>query len=264
MTLNASKSTVLTVSNKLTNIQHQYKLSNSTTLSQTSCTKDLGVWIDSGLKFGEHVGKAVNKAFRSLGFVIHSSRSFSKISSVLHLYRTLVAPHLEYNAVVWPPYYLKYMDALGLVQRRFTRFVFRKFHLPKSDYETRSKFLNLLTLRKQRIIAACRAAITVRSDTVTRSTAPFIERTWRLRSTYAAPIPRMIRDYNRHFATVDIFSQSRTVFRRKITEYYHPTRLIITTLNGLETRLLTLLSVFFIIFYHFYHLSLSSLFFYQV
>ena len=114
--------------------------------------EDLGVIIDPTLKFDAHVEATVNKAFCSLGFVIRASRCFRQVDSVIHLYRALVAPHLEYASSIWCPYFIKYSDAIESVQRRFTRYVFRKFRLPYSDYETRCKTLKLLTLRRRRML----------------------------------------------------------------------------------------------------------------
>eukprot|EP00061_Rhincodon_typus_P018742 g48044.t1 len=55
---------------------------------------------------------------------------------MLQLYKTLVRPHLEYSIQFWLPHYRKDVDALGIVQKRFTRM------LPRLDgiaYKVNSK-----------------------------------------------------------------------------------------------------------------------------
>ena len=175
----------------------------------------------------------MNKAFRSLGFLIRTSRQFTMLETILHLYRTLVQPHLEYACPVWSPNYIKYIDSLESVQRRFTRYVFRKFGWPYADYEWRCKTLKLLSLRRRRVlhdqmllydvvrgrkkVDSGRVSISLRADSSTRSQDRFIERTWRLTSTFSSALPRMIRHYNRYFFLVDIMTERRSSYRSKIS-----------------------------------------------
>ena len=206
---------------------------NGEPIPRANSVKDLGVHFDRTLKFDVHVEATVNKAFRSLGFLIRTSRSFRCISSVLHLYRALVAPQLEYACPIWSPYYVKYIDAIESVQRRFTRFVFRKFNLSYCDYDSRCKWLKIMPLRRRRIlhdqmllfnIVRRRVntnpqlvPIVLRLDSSTRNRDRFVERFWRLRSTYSSTLPRMIRHYNRLFTYHDIFTESRRSFRSMVS-----------------------------------------------
>lgn len=212
---NPSKCNVLTITNKLTPTTYQYTSIDGTVIPRATAVKDLGVYVDTTLKFDVHVEAVVNKAFKALGFVIRTSRSFKSITSVMHLYRSLVLPHLEYCCPVWSPYYLKYVNAIESVQRRFTRYVFRKFNIAYSDYETRCKWLFLQTLRRRRVMhdqillykLVKRTALTdprivsisYRVNSITRSQDRFVERKWVLRSSHSAPIPRMLRHHNKFF-----------------------------------------------------------------
>ena len=58
--------------------------------------KDLGISIDSKLKFRAHVGTVVLKANQMLGII---KRSFDNMGefAFLNLYKSLVRPHLEYG-----------------------------------------------------------------------------------------------------------------------------------------------------------------------
>lgn len=234
LTLNADKCSVLTVSNKTThNVTHAYTLPGGHDLVKRDSVKDLGVHFDEDLRFQTHIDQLVDKAFRTLGFVIRTSRGFRRLASIMHLYRHLVLPQLDYACSIWSPYYLNHVAAVEAVQRRFTRFVFRKFDMQYCDYHSRAKKLNLLSLRRRRTLfdqvllfklvngqlAVNSGALNVgvRTSRSTRSHDLFVEKTWRLRSTYSAPVPRMLRFYNKHMAEdFDIFADSLGDFRKKL------------------------------------------------
>lgn len=232
--LNDAKSRVLTITNKSNRINYQYTSSDGTPITRANEVKDLGVLIDSTLRFDKHIEAIVTKAFKSLGFVIRTSRSFRNLSSIMYLYRALVVPHLEFASPIWSPYYVKYVEAIKSVQRRFTRFVFKKFHYPYCEYETRCRQLHLMTLNRRRVLHGqlllfnlVRERVLVdprivnvilRTDSSTRSKDVFCERTWRLRSTYSSTLPRILRHYNRHFTHIDIFNESLGSFRKQVSK----------------------------------------------
>ena len=112
--------------------------------------KDLGVTFDHQLKFDQHISSILKKAFSMLGFIIRTSRHFSHIESIILLYKTLVRSNLEYASIIWNPSTKTQVDALEKVQRKLTRFIYRKFHYPYQDYETRLKTLNLQSLHVRR------------------------------------------------------------------------------------------------------------------
>lgn len=230
---NPAKTYVISVTNKNNPVVYSYTSSTGVPVTRTPVVKDLGVHIDGTLKFDAHVEAMVNKAFKSLGFLIRTCRHFMQLKTVHHLYRTLVSPSLDYASPIWSPYYNKYIDSLESVQRRYTRYVYRKFGWQYADYETRCKQLKLLTLRRRRVlhdqmllfdvvrgkklVDSRHVSISLRAESSTRNHDRFVERTWRLRSTYSAPLPRMIRHYNRFFFVVDIMTESRASYRSKIS-----------------------------------------------
>jgi len=116
-------------------------------LETTEEEKDLGVWIDSDLKFSKHVGYAVAKANQMVGLV---RRSFTYLDcrSVKMLYTAIIRPHLEYGNIVWHPRYKKDIELLENVQRRATKLV---PELKNMDYEQRLRRLELPTLVYRRM-----------------------------------------------------------------------------------------------------------------
>ena len=103
---------------------------------------DLGVTIDSELRFEEHISKKINKANSIAGLI---RRSFAHLDGNLfkRLYTTFVRPHLEYAQAVWSPISQKLVDMLENVQIRATKMVDGYSNL---DYEDRLRRLDLPTL----------------------------------------------------------------------------------------------------------------------
>ena len=145
---NPDKCHVLTIG-KFENIRHteRYKLYGKE-LEHVFEEKDLGVHIDSELKFEEHISNKVNKANALVGLI---RRSFSYLDGELFrkLFTTFVRPHLEYAQAVWQPHLLKHKRMIENVQIRATKLV---DGLKDLSYEERLRKLNLptLTFRRER------------------------------------------------------------------------------------------------------------------
>ena len=71
-------------------------------LEQVTIERDLGIHLDSVLKFSKQAASAAAKGNQMLALV----RSFCCIDMVTLplLYKTLVRPHLEYGNVIWGPF----------------------------------------------------------------------------------------------------------------------------------------------------------------
>lgn len=231
--LNASKCSSITFTNKTqNNIPFSYQV-NNVTLENNKSTKDLGVMFDSTLRFNEQIESVVKKAYKALGFLIRTCRSFNDPLAIFELYHSLVLPHLDYASTIWNPSYGNQIDAIETIQRRFTRYVCRKFSIRYTDYRSRLYLLGLQSLSKRRTINdqmllfniirgnvavnGGSLGVSIRASRFTRNTELFFEKTWRLRSSYSSIVPRMLRFHNRYVAEFfDIFSMSKGEFRRNI------------------------------------------------
>lgn len=121
-------------------------LSGMHPLAETTCEKDLGVFLSADLKHQRQVASAAAKANSMFGilkntFVSRDKNIWSK------LYKTYIRPQLEFAVPVWNPYLKKDIAVLEKVQRRVTR-------LPHSlrgiSYENRCTEMNLTTLVDRR------------------------------------------------------------------------------------------------------------------
>ena len=128
------------------NIKHTYTMRGNV-LQSTSEEKDLGIVMDSNLKFRRQAASAVCKATQVLAVI---RRSFAHLNeqTLTLLYKALVRPHLEYGNVLWGPFNREDQRLLERVQRRATKLVsniriltyperLRRLRLPSLYYRRR-------------------------------------------------------------------------------------------------------------------------------
>ena len=91
-----------------------------------------------GKNWGGRLIRAVD-LYASIYGIIHKTKE-----NLLHLYKSLVRPHLEYCLQVWGPYLKKDIDLLEGVQRRATKVI---LGWDKHCYQERLDLCNLQTFR---------------------------------------------------------------------------------------------------------------------
>ena len=146
-------------------------------LESVEAEKDLGVLIDTELKFSKHVESQVNKANRILG-LIRRSYEYIDMEAMRLLFCALVRPHLEFANCVWNPRLAKDCQLIEGVLRRATRCVPGLSHM---EYEERLKAMKLPSMAYRRIRGDliemykfshgyynCKAPFVLNSDTNTR------------------------------------------------------------------------------------------------
>ena len=143
MQFNADKCSVVHLGHK--NKQFSYKLGNHE-LRKSVQERDLGVVVDSSMKWSEQCNVAVKVANSTLG-IIRRHISSRRKDIIVKLYKSLVRPKLEYCVQVWCPYLKKDIDNIERVQHRATKLIGEFAGL---DYETRLQRAGLITLEKRR------------------------------------------------------------------------------------------------------------------
>jgi hypothetical protein len=128
------------------NKKYDYQMDNNT-INAAAEEKDLGVIIDTDLKFSKQIAVCVKNANRVLGF-INRHFEYKSRSIILPLYKALVRPHLEYNVQLWSPFLKKDIDKMERIQRRATKMI---PELRNKSYEERLKDLDIHSLETRRL-----------------------------------------------------------------------------------------------------------------
>ena len=144
MQFNVDKCSVIHLGHK--NKKYKYKLGEYE-LKKSLKERDLGVIVDSNLKFSEQCSIAVKNANSTLGIIRRHIKSRKK-NIILKLYKTLVRPKLEYCVQAWCPYLKKDIEIIERVQHRATKLISECAGL---TYNNRLDRTNLITLEKRRM-----------------------------------------------------------------------------------------------------------------
>ena len=142
---NEEKCTVLHLG--ANNGHHRYTMKQAT-LQGSTVEKDLGVRVDTELKFREQAAQAATKGNQILALIRKSFRKVDRTTLPV-LYKTLVRPLLEYGNLAWGPFNRQDQNMLERVQRRATRMVPRIQHKTYSERLSDLKLPSLFYRRKR-------------------------------------------------------------------------------------------------------------------
>ena len=115
-------------------------------MSKVDEIRDIGVIIDSELKFEKHINSKIQTANKILG-IIRRSFMFLNCDIFIPLYKSLIRSHFDYAMIIWSPNLGKFIDSIESVQRRATKMI---PEIKKISYPERLKHLNLPTLAYRR------------------------------------------------------------------------------------------------------------------
>lgn len=96
---------------------------NEYQLSEVPSVKDLGIIVDKKLSFSCHVDKITSQAFKTLGFLFRTGKEFKNVYTLMHIFKTLVRPILEYGCIIWSPHTQQMIDRVENIQRKFCKFL---------------------------------------------------------------------------------------------------------------------------------------------
>ena len=122
---------------------------NNNHIRQVDYVVDLGVTIDTNLRFKIHINTITQKASQRSALI---KRCFllRNANNLTQAFKTYVRPILEYGSTTWSPSYGTQIMQIESVQRHFTKFITGCHHL---SYPDRLKFLHLQSLEHRRLLA---------------------------------------------------------------------------------------------------------------
>ena len=125
---------------------YQYTTEDGSEITPTTIVKDLGINITPDLSWSPHINIITNNARKMAGWVL-SVFADRSISTMIHLYKTLIRSRVEYCCPVWDPTKLEDIATLEGIQRSYTSRITSISHL---HYHDRLKALNLMSLQRRR------------------------------------------------------------------------------------------------------------------
>ena len=110
---------------------------------------DLGITLDSKLRFSIHINKIVKKSITRANLILKCFYS-RDTSTLIKAFKVYVRPIIEYCSPAWSPHLVKDIILLESVQRKFTKRLPGMRNIP---YSQRLKLLNLERLDVRRLRA---------------------------------------------------------------------------------------------------------------
>ena len=143
MSFNTDKCSIIHLGNK--NLKHRYSLCGSV-LRDSTKERDLGIIVDSSMKFSEQCNSAIKNANSTLGLFRRTIKCKSQ-NIITKLYKALVRPKLEYCVQAWRPFLKTDIENIEKVQRRATKMI---EDCKSLKYEDRLIQIGLTTLDERR------------------------------------------------------------------------------------------------------------------
>ena len=143
MKFNVAKCHVLHLGHK--NPRYEYTMGGQS-LGETSCEKDVGVYITDTLKPTTHCSQAAKMGNRALGQLARGV-SYRDKHNFVSLYKTFVRSLMEPNVQAWRPWTAADKEVLEAVQKRMIRMV---TNFESKDYLSKLRECGLMTLEERR------------------------------------------------------------------------------------------------------------------
>jgi hypothetical protein len=171
------------------------------------------------------------------GFVMRSSKEFTRPYTFLSLYNALVRSQLEYAVPIWNPFYNKYVETLESVQKKFLRAMHYRCFCTRLPYTQLLQKYNLLKLADRRkqleammLYDIChnrydcipiidRVCYSVPVRTHSRKICRLFATTrCRTNAGKRSPLFRLVDSYNKYFNTIDIFAIGPYAHKKRLLE----------------------------------------------
>ena len=123
---------------------------SGTYLDTVDTFKDLGVLFSTDFSFLPHLNNVISKAFRNLGWIKRTTKSFNDIGAIKVLYNSYVLPPLIFASAIWSPYTKDSITRIERVQHALVRYLAFKngalMSFCEHDYSSNSARFNILAI----------------------------------------------------------------------------------------------------------------------
>ena len=127
-------------------LKQPYRINENVLLKQSESARDLGIQVDSELKFKIQRDTCTTSASQVAGWTLRVFRSRSK-EVMLVLYKSLIRPKIEYGCMVFNPHEIGEISKLESVQRNFTHKI---ENMESLNYWERLQSLGLYSTQRRR------------------------------------------------------------------------------------------------------------------
>src|SRR6218665_1760990 len=98
------------------------------TITQSTVTKFLGIYMDEGLTWTQHINSTANKVAKNVGIIKRIAHLLRK-KTLIDLYYTMINPFFTYGNAIWASNYPTRLASLTLLQKRAIRVITKSKHL---------------------------------------------------------------------------------------------------------------------------------------
>jgi hypothetical protein len=116
----------------------------------------MGLFFDSNLSFHEHYDFLISRGRKMLGCLKRWTVDFKNTRAIIILYNSLVRSILEYNCIIWSPFYGTHISRIESVQNNFLKYLKYKLKISILMICTLSPLTCLCPhLKPERIVTSC-------------------------------------------------------------------------------------------------------------
>ena len=128
------------------------------TISEKKHVKYLGIMIDSGLIWQEHIDTITQKISRSIG-LLYKIRAFINQKTIIMLYYSLIFSHLNYAIEIWGSAHNIYLNRILILQKRAVRMIsYCDNHLDDFSFHSSDPLFYKLNIHKVQDVFILRIA----------------------------------------------------------------------------------------------------------
>ena len=124
----------------------KYTSPDGNPIPESDVVKDLGVRFNNQGTFDDHLKIKVASATKMSGYILRTFM-IREHEPMMCLFKSLVAPIVDYCCVVWNPHMKKDINLIEKVQRNFTK---RLLGLKEMNYYERMKILRIYSMERRR------------------------------------------------------------------------------------------------------------------